>query len=266
MRGHLASNWGAVPFPSSIAVAGASGGSDCNALWSEDDVSVSESEAKSGKVTLLLAAGFSVVIAVVVFLTRPDGEKKTWEIDASGLNPGGELVFEIGKRPVVASVPKEEGATHGSFMISSPVVGYHSGPIERDGSLERIWVDDVTGDGVEDAVILVRSGGSGSYVEIFVLEGIPSGFVLRELPDLPVVGKPGYMGHDLVTVRDGIIHRSFPGYDSSGKTRVDQQWTVKDGLQGESPIKKGEDSNAEPSGKTVRFRYEYAAGEWKPVI
>jgi hypothetical protein len=152
------------------------------------------------------------------------------------------------------------------MMINSPVVGFHSGPIERDGSLETIWVDDVTGDGREDAVILVRSGGSGSYVALFVLEGTAAGFVLRNLPDLPVVGKAGYMGHDRVTVRDGVIHRSFPSYDTTGKTRVDRQWTVEDGVRGESPVKKGDDSNAAPSGKTMRFRYDYGAGAWTPVM
>ena len=227
---------------------------------------MSAAETKSARLTLLLAAGFAIVIAVVVMLTRSETKDEAWEIDASGLNPGGELAFEIGKRPVVAAVPEKEGATFGSFMISSQAVGFHSGPIERDGSLETIWVDDVTGDGREDAVIVVRSGGSGSYVDLFVLEGTPAGFVLRLLPDLPAVGKPGYMGHDQVAVRDKVIHRSFPSDDDTGKTRVDRQWTVKDGVQGESPVKTGGDSNAAPSGKTVRFRYDYAAGEWKLVM
>lgn len=215
-------------------------------------------------IALLLGAGMVVVVAVVL-LPRGEPGREAREIDLSGLRPGGDLSFEIGKRPVVVSVPAKEGATFGTFTVASPVVGYHSGPVERDGSLETIWVGDVSNDGREDAVIVVRSGGSGSYVDLFVLEETAAGFVLRALPDLPVAGTPGYMGHDRVSVRGGVIHRSFPEYDQTGRTRIDRQWTVQDGMEGESPVKTGGDTNADPSGGTVRFRFDDTSGTWRLV-
>ena len=185
------------------------------------------------------------------------------EVECSGLAPGNRLEFAIGGQPASLSIPADEGVTFGTFRIDVPAAGFDSGLLERDGSLETVWLDDVNGDDREDAVVVVRSGGSGSYVVILVLESTPTGPTLRSLPPLPAAATKGYMGHDAVAVRDGVITRSFPTYNDSTRTRIDQQWDLEDGLRGELPIKRTADANADPSGRTCRLRFGWASFAWR---
>ena len=207
----------------------------------------------------VVLVGALVIGISLIGVSAPQARK----LDCSGLIPGGSFAFTIGGVPAELSIPEGEGATFGSFSVEVPSLGFHSGPLERDGSVEAVWTDDVNGDGREDGVLVIRSGGSGSYVELRVLESVPSGFTLRALPPLSAVASKGYMGHDVVSVRDGSITRSFPTYDDSGKVRIDRQWDLAEGAQGKSPVKTGSDSNADPSGRTRSWRFDYPSATWE---
>ena len=128
---------------------------DCILAWAGEDGGMSEGEQGAGARSLLLAGGFAVVIAVLVYVTRPGPPPEVWTLDATALKAGGELGFEVGGRPVALAIPEGEGASIGTFTVQSPMLGYHSGPIERDGGIETIWVADVTSDGLEDAVVFM---------------------------------------------------------------------------------------------------------------
>lgn len=136
---------------------------------------------------------------------------------------------------------------------------------ERDGSLEAVWVADVNGDLKEDGLVVVRNGGSGSYVELLLLKSVGGGYEAELLSGTLPAGVKGYMGHDRVMVSAaGEIFRSFATYEGKG-LRVDRQWEVKDGLRGEGPVKVAADSNAGPSGVTVKLRFNMKLGAWELV-
>lgn len=133
--------------------------------------------------------------------------------------------------------------------------------LERDGGMNRAWIGDVTADGIEDAVIVIQSAGSGSYVDVYLMETKTTNFLVSRLPELIA---PGYMGHDEVRIQDGSIVRSFPTYIGEDKVRIDRQWEMKDAARGKLPIRKERDSNSNPSGTTKAFRFDRKAG-WIPL-
>ena len=182
-------------------------------------------------------------------------------IDISDLGPGTSRSIEIGGFQANLSVSEGEGFSLGTMQVGIPELGFVSPSIERDGSPESVWIADVNGDGVEDAVFVIRSVGSGSYAGIIVLESVGRTFQWRGLPKINLV--PGYMGHGEVEVRSRIIRCSFPTYIDHRSARLDRQWKLEDGLSGELPIKKGQDSNANPSGGTEKLQFDYAAQLWK---
>ena len=73
----------------------------------------------------------------------------------------------------------------------------------------------------------------------------------------------GYMGHDTVAIREGVINRTFPTYDDTGRIRIDHQWDVEDGMRGEMPIKTGTDTHTDPSGRTGHRRFDYVSFTWR---
>lgn len=216
---------------------------------------------------LLLITGAPIVIvafaAVCLFRNGPSARPRATparEVDATALEPGKEIALQVGGLPVSVSVPDGEGFTYGTFRIRLEALGFDSGPLERDGSLEAVWVVDVNGDNREDGVFVIRSGGSGSAVAIIVLESATTGFKIITLPDYSA---PDYLGHDRVSIRNGAIVRAFPTYIDDVRPRVSQQWTIRNGMRGESPLKARADANADPSGVTVEVTFDTATGRWK---
>lgn len=183
------------------------------------------------------------------------------EVDISHLGPGKSASLVVAGRTVEIAVPAGEGFTFGSFQIAVPATGFSRKKLERDGSLNRIWIGDVTSDGIEDMVIVIKSGGSGSYADVFLLETVTTNFVISRLPEFTT---PGYMGHDVVSVQNGAIVRSFPTYIDDDKVRLDRQYKPNDLLRGKSPVRKKPDSNATPSGSTKTFRFDVKRG-WVPL-
>ena len=184
-------------------------------------------------------------------------------IDLTSLQPGGSMSLVLDGVEVLVSVPKGEGFSYGTFKIFIGSLDFDSGSIDRDGSLETAWLCDVNSDAKQDAVFVVRNAGSGSYVEIVVLESFHDKFKIHTLAQISTAIAPGYMGHDKVSIENGLITRSFPTYINTKQGRIDRQWKPQEGLQGQSPYKIQPDSNSEPSGKTLKLHFNYTTNQWE---
>lgn len=205
------------------------------------------------------------VVAAWVATRDAHAERATLapKTDLRAVTPGLRTTMLVSDLELAVSVPPGEGHTGGTFRAAIAQVGFDSGAIPRDGSLEAAWVDDVNEDGEPDAVLVVRGGGSGSYASIVVVESSAGSFVVRPLPAAPATA--GYMGHDEALVRGGQIIRSFPTYVDRPGLRIDRQWSAERGLDGEWPVKSDPDHNAGPSGKTVKLGFDRATGSWREL-
>ena len=83
----------------------------------------------------------------------------------------------------------------------------------------------------------MTSPGSGSYPLINVYRQEKGNFVRAPLGDLTEAQRTGYMGHDLIEVKDGKLLRTFPKYLPN-------------------------DPNSSPSGGTVALRYSFTDDAW----
>lgn len=183
------------------------------------------------------------------------------EVDLRSLTPGRRVTTALGRWTLEVSVPAGEGVTGGTLRVALSPNGFDSGLVPRAGSPETAWIADINADEVPDAVLVIRGGGSGSYASILVLESLGEGYVLMELPQTSPA--PGYMGHDVVTVRDGRVVRSIPTYVDRPSLRMDRQWTPGRGLEGRAPIRKRPDTNASPSGETQELWFDLASQRWR---
>ncbi|MES9869969.1 MAG: PliI family lysozyme inhibitor of I-type lysozyme [Sedimenticola sp.] len=207
----------------------------------------------SSSVALIAVALITGVAVIPTNLSAVKTTNSPDVIDCSSINPGDTCAFNLENHKVKLMVPKGEGFTFGTFQIFIASLGFISDPIERDGSLESAWIFDVNGDSKKDAAIVIRNGGSGSYVDIIVLESSGDRFLITHLPPIPEV--PGYMGHDSISIENGSIVRSFPTYAHKSKIRIDRQWKIKDGIEGESRLKEKPDSNVDRSGSTTKLLF-----------
>jgi len=112
--------------------------------------------------------------------------------------------------------------------------------VERDGMLSGVWLQELVGGAAPELIVVTSSVGSGSYGAVHVYARSGDGLEPIELADLTEEQRLGYMGHDEFTVEAGQLRREFPLY-----------------LDG--------DVNAEPSGGTVRFTYDFDSNLWREV-
>lgn len=108
---------------------------------------------------------------------------------------------------------------------------------ERGGMIGGVWLADLVGDEQPELVVAVSSAGSGSYGEVHAYER--RGVRLTRIPIMPLDDRhrAGYMGHDVFSVEDGRLLRSFPVYSEG-------------------------DANAEPTGGNAAFWYSFADSAW----
>jgi hypothetical protein len=108
---------------------------------------------------------------------------------------------------------------------------------QRDGMVAGVWLADLTGDDAPETVVAVSSAGSGTYGSVHVygrLDGELTRLQMGALVDSQAVG---YRGHDVFSVEDGRLCRSYPVYREG-------------------------DANAAPSGGEARFWYSFSDGRW----
>ena len=206
------------------------------------------------------------ILAVAVLVTQDAKVERAGlprKLDLRALAPGLRTTVTTGDLEMGVSVPEGEGHTGGSFRVKISQVGFDSGAVPRNGSLEAAWVEDVNEDEEPDVVFVVRGGGSGSYASIVVVESSGGSFVVRHLP--PVPSTIGYMGHDDVLVRGGQIIRAFPTYVNQSALRVDRQWSVQRGVNGGWPLRSRPDTNASPSGKTMELGFDRTTDSWREM-
>lgn len=167
------------------------------------------------------------------------------------ISPGESREVKLGTDLLIIAIPAGEGYSIGTLTISRN--GATITTCERDGMPESLHVDDITGDGKPDLVIVNRSAGSGGYVEIWLCESKPSGFSARRLPELPVNLLKGYGGHDVVGIVDGRVTRLHPLYAK----HLELTLSLKS-----FPLQLVPDSNAAPSGGQQSVYYDTETDQW----
>ena len=108
---------------------------------------------------------------------------------------------------------------------------------KRDGMITDVWLSDIEPDGTPELVVAMSSAGSGTYGSVHVCgrgHGELARVGLRALDDSQ---RSGYLGHDTFSLENGRLVRSFPRYEEG-------------------------DSNATPSGQTLRLWYSFADSAW----
>jgi hypothetical protein len=170
------------------------------------------------------------------------------------IEPGQSQPIETDDYSIDVSIPKDEPFSVGTLHVAE--VNSYSFSLERDGMPETALISDITGDGVDDVIIVNRSAGSGGYVEIWLLERTENGFRHQRIPDLPTHFLEGYGGHDVVGIVDGKIARLHPIY----RDQLQFKLTLT-----EFPIQRVSDSNAMPSGGREMLLFDFQHGYWQTV-
>jgi hypothetical protein len=215
-------------------------------------------DSRTQRTSVVLGASAALIVALVA-LSRVDRDEPRPPVEVFDLRHVGPGVSEsvlVDGRELRITVPAglEEGATYGTVVLSRPG-GPGPNELERDGSLESLHVADLDADGVEDALLTIRNGGSGSYVQMFVLlSGSPEAYVPRELPAQSAPGVDGYCGHDRVRVRDGVVERRVATFRDAGQ--------ASDPGVGTGP--READTNAAPGGAERALTFDLASWTWRP--
>jgi hypothetical protein len=108
---------------------------------------------------------------------------------------------------------------------------------QRDGMVASVWLADLTGDDAPEAVVAVSSAGSGTYGSVHVYGRRGDELSRLQVGALTDSQSVGYMGHDVFSIGDGRLWRSYPIYREG-------------------------DTNAAPSGGEARFWYSFSDGRW----
>ncbi len=110
---------------------------------------------------------------------------------------------------------------------------------QRDGWIQRIWLEPLGKTTTPSVIVWLQNVGSGSYgiVNVYTpASGQANTYTLLKMASLPSTVK-GYEGHDEYTVTDGTIYRAFPRYKST-------------------------DPNGCPSGGQALFKYDLQNNQW----
>ncbi len=140
---------------------------------------------------------------------------------------------------VHVTVPPKEPCSIGTYTVTIAKKGARPQVVtlKRDGTISRVFFEDVTGDGSRDLLVFVTSAGSGAYGRIDIWEWKGNRFKAGIVADLMPDQRVGYRGHDTYTAAGGVLRRSFPVYADG-------------------------DPNAAPSGGTARFRWDSRSNIW----
>lgn len=212
-----------------------------------------------------------ITLFAVVLLLASNHRRTGQTVNARQINlsPGDSLRFSTGKALFEISVPSGPDNTEsfGTFSIRQISAAFNSGPLERDGSVSALLVDDVNADMISDVVIVVRSVGSGSYASIICALSDGASYQILQVPEPPSSLMSGYRGHDDVSIENGSIVRTFPTYVDSARLRIDKQWSAGDFVHsGKLPVRRSPDSNSGPSGRSGALRYSITAKKWGRLI
>lgn len=185
-------------------------------------------------------------------------------VDLSSLAPGSSITFALEAKQLRISLPPGEGASEGTFKVETIEPEYTSGPVDRDGSLERLFIGKFAGNSSSAALFVIRNAGSGSYVQLYMLDNENGQLKLTVLPEPGTDQLNGYSGHDVVTVIGGRIARTFPIYSSESHARLDRNYTLDKAHNHESPIVTGPDPNVRPTAGSRRLFYNITNKMWAP--
>lgn len=135
--------------------------------------------------------------------------------------------------------PNEGSINQVTVRAETPEGALESMVAEADGTITKVEVEDLNGDGYPEIYVYINSAGSGSYGSLIAYASNRnkslSQIYLPSIADDPSVAK-GYMGHDEFAVGEGTLLHRFPIYREN-------------------------DKNAEPTGGTRQIQYKLEAGE-----
>lgn len=219
---------------------------------------------------VLLTLGSVLGIGLIgMFLSRGDRSHQSMDaasngvppvaVDVSGVDPGLSQVVTLGDLEIRLSVPEGDGYTGGDLRVESPTSAFATIQVERSGSLERWWQEDLDQDGTMDGLLVIRSGGSGSYVDLLLFRWLAGQLEIQALPEMNF---KGYGGHDHVEVLNRRIWRRFPTYVYQSHPRLDGQYDKEDLAAGRSPVRIRSDSQMSPSGRDVEQVFDFQSWTW----
>jgi hypothetical protein len=137
------------------------------------------------------------------------------------------------------SIPDSEPRSLGTYRaeVTWPDGTQATMQTARDGMIDTVWLADLDGDGTPELVVATSVVGSGAYGDVQVYHRTGGTLTGLAMPPVGDDGAPGYMGHDVFSVRDGRLFRTYPVYREG-------------------------DANAEPTGGEAVFWYSLADSTW----
>ncbi len=141
----------------------------------------------------------------------------------------------VARVSVPDSEPRSLGTYHAEVTWSDGTKGTIQA--ERDGTIDGVWLVDLDSSGTPELVVATSVVGSGAYGDLQVYQRAGGALTRLDMPPLDDPSTSGYMGHDVFSIRDGRIYRSYPLYREG-------------------------DSNAEPTGGNAVFWYSLADRMW----
>lgn len=97
------------------------------------------------------------------------------------------------------------------IMLASEGSGITFGAdFEFHGDISGVWATDLDANGRPEAVIWIRTMGSGGYADLKFVDISPTGVALRDLPSLSEQQQRSYRGYDQFRIDGAYLIRSFP--------------------------------------------------------
>ena len=112
--------------------------------------------------------------------------------------------------------------------------------VNRDGVIVDAWMTDLDRDGAIEIIVATGLLAGEDRGAVDIHEWRDGRFASTAVAELPAGDRSGYRGNDQFSVENGQLRRIYP------------QFTAPDA-----------DGNAVPTGRMVRYRYDFAANRWQ---
>lgn len=139
-------------------------------------------------------------------------------------------------------IPADEPCGLGTFFMT--ILPRNGDPqtlkANRDGMLIDAFTAELSGSAPIEIVVLAKGDGAYAYGAISIFESVEGKYVEKHVVPLRGEEAAGYAGHDLFSVKDGVVIRQFPVYAPPAEPGGEPQ----------------------PTGETRTLKYDFAANRW----
>lgn len=147
-----------------------------------------------------------------------------------------------GGAEISIDIPADEPCGLGTFFMT--IVPRKGDPqtlkANRDGILIDAFTVELSGAAPPEIVVVAKGDGVAAYGAISIFESVDGHYVERHVVPLRGEEASGYAGHDLFTVKDGVVIRQFPVYSPPAEPGGEPQ----------------------PTGETRTLKYDFTANRW----